>query len=177
MSSPRTGFDEAHFRTNMGTDGLALFDPPPIEKAPPAEDEPSLRPGWMETWAAATPAERATQRERWKLKLEPLLAAMFKAVPHGRGVTAAELTDEAMKPTLCSGVGIILPAVPATDPRAFSFIGPWLGVLAKQGKIGRKTARIEGGGSVHLKREAQRDAAHSNDGFIYLPASGAASHG
>lgn len=131
-------------------------------------DAPDAWDGSAEGWRRLTDDDRRALRKRWSERLLPLLNAMRKAVPTGHGVTAAELIDEAMRPSLCSGFGIILPATPASEPRIYSFVGPWMASLAKSGLLSRKVARIEGGGTVQLKREALRDEAHSNAGLIYL---------
>jgi hypothetical protein len=152
----RHAFDESeHSRVrpaDVGTAGLALFDEPA-----------SALPRWAETWASLSETERRAQRDRWKEQLLPLVLELA-ARPHG--VTASEvLTGGAESFVLWTERSFV-----SRYPRIYSFLGGWLGQLAKQGKLAPKTARVEGHGTIHLRRDSERKLSHDNDGLIYVDA-------
>jgi hypothetical protein len=152
----RHAFDETeHDRVrpaDAGTAGLALFDEPPC-----------VLPGWAQTWASLTETERRAQRDRWKQQLLPLVLDL---AARPQGVTASEvLTAGAEASILWTERSFV-----SRHPRIYSFLGGWLGQLAKQGKLAPKTARVEGHGTIHLRRDSERKLSHDNDGLIYVDA-------
>lgn len=153
--SARHAFDameHARATAHVATADLgSLFNPPP--------------PAWTQRWASLTEDERRRQRERWQEQLLPLVRDLARR-RGPEGITASEVMAEGITKGVLPGERSFLTA----HPRVFSWIGAWMAQLARTGTLRAKTARIEGGGELHLKRTSERDASHSNANLIYVGA-------
>lgn len=122
-------------------------------------------PHWTQRWASMSEEERRAQRSRWQEKLLPLVLQLA-ARRDPEGITASEVLSAGITTGILNGERAFI----SQHPRIYSWIGAWLAQLARAGTIQPKTARIEGGGEIHLKRESTRDLSHGNGNLIYVRA-------
>ena len=117
-------------------------------------------PLWAQAPSRQSADERARDVDRLKERLLPVVLEM--AERRGpEGITASEVLSEGLVRS------ILLPA-PAHDPRRHSWIGPWLGSLARAGQLAAKMVRLPDGGTLHVKRKSDRHASKQNENGIYL---------
>jgi hypothetical protein len=126
---------------------------------------PPPTPPWAQRWGSLTDEQRKRQRERWQEQLQPLVLDL--AARRGpEGITASDVISAGITAGILNGERLFLKEY----PRVYAFIGPWLAQLARTGTLRPKTARLEGGGEIHVKRESSRDVSHGNANLVYVRA-------